>query len=77
MYRIFTVLAVILLILAVIPQPVWGKSPTAKITISGGALASAVEVTEPRILGISNVWGGQFLDFSQGIVEERPVGLRS
>jgi hypothetical protein len=76
MHRTFTVLAAILLTLAAVPQPGWAKSPTAKITISGGGLTSAVEVTDPRILDISNVWYGKFLDDSQGAVEEPPAGLR-
>src|SRR5271169_44121 len=76
MKRIPTALVATLLILAAISRSAWAKSPTAKITISGGTLTSVIEVTDPRILGISNVWYGQFLDGSQGVVKEPPAGLR-
>ena len=52
------------------------KSPTVKIMISGGGLTSAIEVTDPRILDISNVWSGQFLDRSRGTAKEPPRGLQ-
>jgi hypothetical protein len=71
MKRIFTALVAVLLLLVAMPRPAWAKSPTAKITISGGALTSAIEVTDPRILDISNVWYGQFLDRSRSLSEIR------
>jgi hypothetical protein len=77
MKGIVTALVTVLLILVAMPRPVWAKSPTAKITISGGALTSEVEVTDPRILDISNIWAGKFLDTSEGAVKEPPRGLRT
>jgi hypothetical protein len=52
------------------------KAPTVKIIISGGELTSSIELTDPRILDISNVWTGQFLDRSRGTAKEPPRGLR-
>ena len=77
MNRTFTTLAAFVLILAAMPRPAWAKSPTAKMTISGGALTSEIEVTDPRILDISNIWYGKFLDASGGVAKEPPGGLRT
>jgi hypothetical protein len=55
--------AVISILLAALSQA-WAKSPTVKITISGGTLAHEIEVIDPHILDLSNVWGGAFLDAS-------------
>jgi hypothetical protein len=63
MNRIPELLVAISFILTVFP-PLWCKSPTAKITISGGALTSEIEITDSRILDLSGVWGGRFLDTS-------------
>jgi hypothetical protein len=52
------------------------KGPTVKIVISGGTLTGAIEVTDPRILSISNVWYGQFLDHSRGTAMEPQRGLQ-
>ncbi len=54
------------------PEAASAKSPTTKITISGGGLTSAIEVTDPRILDMSNVWTGHFLDRSRGTRKEPP-----
>jgi hypothetical protein len=59
-----------LLIFLGMPEAASAKSPTVKITISGGGLTSAIEVTDARILDISNVWSGQFLDRSRGTAKE-------
>jgi hypothetical protein len=67
----------VLLIPVALPRPTWAKSPTAKITISGGALASEIEITDPRILDVSNVWSGKFLDASEAVAKEPPVGLQT
>lgn len=64
------------LIFAGIPEAVSAKSPTVKIIISGGGLTSAIEVTDSRILDISNVWAGQFLDRSRGTAKGPPRGPR-
>ncbi len=65
-----------LLILLGVPRAASAKGPTVKITISGGGLTRAIEVTDPRILRISNVWLGQFLDGSLASPKEPPAGLR-
>jgi len=65
----------VLLILLGTPRPVSAKAATVRITISGGGFARAVEVTNPRILNLSNVWVGQFLDSSRGPANAPPRGL--
>jgi hypothetical protein len=45
-----------LLVFLGMPEAASAKSPTVKIVISGGGLTNAIEVTDPRILDISNVW---------------------
>lgn len=44
------------------PQAALAKTDTFKITISGGGLTSPVEITDPQVLALSNVWSGNFLD---------------
>jgi hypothetical protein len=63
MNRILKILVAISFILGALPL-LWSKSPTAKITISGGALTSEIEITDSRILDLSSAWGGRFLDSS-------------
>jgi hypothetical protein len=58
------------------PEAASAKARTVKIMISGGGLTSPIEVTDPRILDISNVWAGQFLDRSRGTATEPPRGLQ-
>ncbi len=65
----------LLLILLGTPRAACAKGSTVKITISGGALRGAIEVTDARILNLSNVWVGKFLDGSRGSVKEPPPGL--
>jgi len=77
MKRILIALMAVPLILVAIPRPAWAKGATSKITISGGGLASEIEVTDPRILDISNAWFGRFIDGSKGAVKEPPRGLRT
>jgi hypothetical protein len=74
--RIFTALAAVLLILVAIQRPAWAKGPTAKISISGGELTNAIQITDPPILSLSNVWSGQFLDRSRGTAEKPSAELR-
>jgi hypothetical protein len=64
-------------ILLWMPKVASAKAPTVKITISGGGLTDPLEVTDPQVLVISNVWSGQFLDSSRSPVNEAPKGLRS
>jgi len=73
---LFVFLLALLLIFLGMPGVVSAKSPSVKIIISGGGLTSSIEVTDPQILGISNVWTGQFLDRSRGTAKEPPRGLR-
>jgi len=77
MKRILIALVAVPLILVAAPKTAWAKGATSKITISGGGLTSEIEVTDPRILDISNVWYGKFLDRSKGAVKEPPRGLRT
>jgi hypothetical protein len=67
---------IFLLMFLGIPQAASAKSPTVKIMISGGGLTSTIEATDPRILDISNVWSGQFLDHSRGTAKEPRRGLQ-
>jgi hypothetical protein len=65
-----------LLMLLALPEAASAKAPTVKIIISGGGLTRPIEVTDQRILDISNVWSGQFLDRSRGTAKEQPRGLQ-
>ncbi len=66
----------LLLILLGTPRAACAKGSTVKITISGGPRSiGAIEVTDARILNLSNVWAGQFLDRSKGTAKEPPRGL--
>lgn len=68
--------AVLLVMSLGAPEVSSAKSPTVKIMITGGALTSPIELTDPRILDVSNVWTGHFLDSSRGAVTEPPRGLQ-
>jgi hypothetical protein len=57
------------------PQAALGKTDTFKITISGGGLKSPVEITDPRVLALSKVWSGQFLDWTRTPESEPPKGF--
>jgi|SRR5271165_2435705 len=74
--RLFVFPFAFLLIFLGKPEAASAKSPTVKIMISGGGLTSAIEVTDPRILDISNVWTGRILDRSRGTAKEPPRGLQ-
>jgi hypothetical protein len=50
------------------------KADTVRITISGGGLTRAIEITDPHVLALSNVWFGQFLDASRTPESEPPKG---
>ncbi len=65
----------VLLMSLCLPRSTWAKTPTVKITISGGGLTSAVEITDPQALALSNVWFGEFLDDSRTPESEPPKGL--
>jgi len=63
------------LVLSALPPLALAKSPTVKMTVSGGELPSAIEITDPQVLGISSIWGGQFLDSTRGVLKEPPREL--
>ncbi len=69
-------LAVLLLLLGT-PMAAWAKVPPTEITISGGGLGRVLEITDPQLLALSNVWLGQFLDQSRSPLNEGPPGLKS
>jgi hypothetical protein len=67
----------VLLVLLWTPMAAWAKAPTTEITISGGGLGRVVAVTDPRLLAMSNVFWGQFLDPSRTPLSEAPPGLKA
>ena len=84
----FTALLMTLLATLVAPAPLAAKGPTLKISIKGASLTTPIELTEPGIRAF-NVWegpgtfvngveqtGGFIIDWSKGIVAERPAGLQ-
>ncbi|MGA8599293.1 MAG: hypothetical protein WB676_31625, partial [Bryobacteraceae bacterium] len=54
-----------------------GKSPSARVTISGGGLPGTLQITEPQVLALSNAGGSDFLDLSRIPQDRAPQGLRS
>ena len=48
----------VLLAMSAVPTSLAAKEKTTKITITGGNLATAVEITDPKILDSFNVWTG-------------------
>jgi hypothetical protein len=73
---LFVLTLAFLLMFLGMAQATSAKAPTVKIIISGGALTRAIEVTDQRILDISNVWSGQFLDGDKETAKEAPRGLQ-
>jgi YVTN family beta-propeller protein len=67
----------VLLVLLETPIATWAKAPTTEITISGGGLGRVVEVTDPQLLAMSNVFLGEFLDESRSPLNEGPPGLKA
>jgi hypothetical protein len=53
------------------------KAPTVMVMISGGGLRRAIKITDPGVLALSNVWGGEFLDISKTPENEPPKGLHA
>jgi hypothetical protein len=64
-----------LVILLFMPMVALAKAPTVKVTISGGGLTNIIEVTDPALLAISDIWQGQFLDRSRSPLDVAPTGL--
>jgi hypothetical protein len=58
-----------------LPGTALAKADTIKITISGGGLTTAFEITDSQVLALSNAWFGQFLDASRTPLNEPPKGL--
>jgi hypothetical protein len=73
---LFVLTLAFLLMFLGMAQATSAKAPTVKIIISGGGLTRAIEVTDQRILDISNVWSGQFLDGDKETAKEAPRGLQ-
>jgi len=73
---LFVLTLAFLLLFLGMAQATSAKPPTVKIIISGGGLTRAIEATDQRILDISNVWSGQFLDGSKDTAKEPPRGLQ-
>jgi hypothetical protein len=73
---LFVLTIAFLLMFLGMAQATSAKAPTVKIIISDGGLTRAIEVMDQRILDISNVWSGQFLDRSRGTATESPRGLQ-
>jgi len=83
MRRVFAVL--IAFFLLVVPAPLFAKSATSKIIISGGDLKSRIAITDRKVLANFRVWAGPatssnetqwlIIDSSQGSGAERPKGL--
>jgi hypothetical protein len=49
------------------------KTPTVKITVSGGGLTTPIELTDAQLLSESNVWSGEFLDPSTTVWSSKPL----
>ena len=77
-----------LLIVSIVPASLSAKGPTVKITIKGAALTTPLEITDPKV-GAFGVWEGLgvfknrveqtegfIIDWSKGIVADRPIGLQ-
>ena len=63
------------LIPTLLPKTAVAKAPTVKILISGRRLIRPVEIADPQLLALSNVWSGQFLDTSKAPETEPPNAL--
>jgi hypothetical protein len=77
-----------LLMMSVVPASLSAKGNTVKITIKGAGLTTPLEITDPEI-GQFQVWAGLgtfknsvegtegfIIDWSKGIVAERPIGVQ-
>jgi hypothetical protein len=75
----------VLLTMVAIPSSLAGKEKTTRIVITGGDLATAVEITDPKILDSFNVWTGPgtssneaegfIVQWSRGAIAEPPSRL--
>src|ERR1700744_4939295 len=76
MRKVLFLVPLVFLLMSGLSQQASAKARTVKIVISGASLTNAIQITDPRILGISNVWSGQFLDRTKPTAQEAPRGLR-
>jgi hypothetical protein len=77
--------AAILVVISALPVTLTAKEKTLKITVSGGNLATPVEITDPKILDNFNVWTGPgtssnedegfIVQWSRGATAEPPSRL--
>jgi DNA-binding beta-propeller fold protein YncE len=58
--------------LLVVPPALSGKAETARVTISGGGLASPIQITDAKVLELSHAWGEGFLDASRPPLPQAP-----
>jgi len=58
--------------LLVVPSALSGKAETARVTITGGGLASPIQITDAKVLELSHAWGGEFLDASRPPLSQAP-----
>ena len=61
--------------LVTLPPLAQAKAPTYKLVVEGGGLERPLEITDRRILDLSNVWTGVFVDSSRDPVPEAPRGM--
>jgi hypothetical protein len=54
------------------PSALFGKAETARVTVSGGGLANPIQITDAKVLEVSNAWGGEFLDASRPPLMQAP-----
>jgi DNA-binding beta-propeller fold protein YncE len=60
------------LALLVRPPALFGKAETARVTVSGGGLANPIQITEAKVLELSQAWGAEFLDLSRPPLRQVP-----
>jgi hypothetical protein len=61
--------------LVALPPLAQAKAPTYKLVIEGGGLTQPLEITDAKLLDLSNVWTGIFVDSSRDPVPEAPCGM--
>jgi DNA-binding beta-propeller fold protein YncE len=58
--------------LLAIPPFLRGKAETIRVTITGGGLTQTIQITDAKVLNLSNAWGSQFLDSSRPPLTQGP-----
>jgi hypothetical protein len=77
MKRLLVVGFAALLVGSCIPLATRAKALTVKLIVSGGGLVAPIEITDKRVLAVSDVWGGTFLDASHGAPKDPPQKTES